>query len=301
MIDFGPGAALLQLIEGEGWLIVIGAVLAAALIPKTKKGKALALVSVIALLMLFPVRQVFEQRQQQSAAQSRLAEAEARFRERCKTAGEFIHKTVENVDGILLMKLRPSEMNSEDQYGMNDPYGHDSTGDEYINSFLFGKNQNGFLTRGTEAVRLGYSYVEAVNPQDGQRYRYTGRIDQPSLRDKKYADWVREFVLDKTPAPGPALRYGVTYDDISTREDRDYWIAGSSLKVIDLSTNEVMAERIGYMMDRGQGNSSGGRSPWLLAANNACPTFPIDGSRHTDQVNQTRNFVEKILHIKQEK
>jgi hypothetical protein len=30
------------------------------------------------------------------------------------------------------------------------------------------------------------------------------------------------------------------------------------LKVIDLQTNEVMAERIGYMMDRGQGDISGG-------------------------------------------
>ncbi|MBL0209276.1 MAG: hypothetical protein IPP84_15475 [Propionivibrio sp.] len=79
------------------------------------------------------------------------------------------------------------------------------------------------------------------------------------------------FVLDEVPAPGPAPRYGVTYDDISTREERDYWIAGSSLKVIDLKTNEVMAERIGYMMDRGQGNTSGGRAPWLLAADHACP------------------------------
>jgi hypothetical protein len=26
--------------------------------------------------------------------------------------------------------------------------------------------------------------------------------------------------------------------------------------VIDLQTNEVMAERIGYMMDRGQGNTN---------------------------------------------
>ncbi|MBK7022991.1 MAG: hypothetical protein IPH41_05590 [Sulfuritalea sp.] len=82
------------------------------------------------------------------------------------------------------------------------------------------------------------------------------------------------------------------------------WIAGSSLKVIDLRTNEVMAERIGYMMDRGQGNTSGGRSPWLLAADNACPKFgpeKVGAPRSFHQPRQTRNFVEKVLHIIQEK
>ena len=40
-------------------------------------------------------------------AKARLAKAEAMFQERCKKAGEFIHKTVENVEGILLLKVRP--------------------------------------------------------------------------------------------------------------------------------------------------------------------------------------------------
>jgi hypothetical protein len=96
----------------------------------------------------------------------------------------------------------------------------------------------------------------------------------------------------------------VTYDDISTREERDYWIAGSLLKVIDLQTNEVMAERIGYMMDRGQGNTGGGRSPWLFAADNACPVFgpeKVGLSRSFHQPSQTRNFVEQVLHIAREK
>ena len=109
------------------------------------------------------------------------------------------------------------------------------------------------------------------------------------------------FVLDKIPASEPAPRYGVTYDDISTRTEREYWIAGSSLKVIDLKTNEVMAERIGYMMDRGQGNNSGGRAAWLLAADHACPRFPADPGGQTYQTDQTRKFVEKILKPSQER
>ena len=95
------------------------------------------------------------------------------------------------------------------------------------------------------------------------------------------------------PAPGKPPRYGVTYDDISTREEREYWIAGSLLKVIDLQTNEVIAERIGYMVDWAQGSQAGGRSPWLLATRQACPKFL--GEHFSTQIGQTEKFVEKVL------
>jgi hypothetical protein len=240
---------------------------------------------------------------QEADPKTRLQTAEKMFQERCKKAGEFIHRTAENVEGVFLMKIRGSN-NRDDQYRMDDPYGHDSVGDSYMKSFFMEPMLLANQHMGPDVIEsirrdyLGYHYVEAIDPQDGKRYRYTGRIDQPWLRDKSYGEWVRKFVLDRQPASDPAPRYGVTYDDISTREERDYWIAGSSLKVIDLQTNEVMAERIGYMMDRGQGNKSGGRSPWLLAADNACPSFRPRESRQPGfsyQVGQTRSFVKKIL------
>ena len=247
---------------------------------------------------------------------ARLAKAEAMFAERCKKSGEFIHRTAENVEGIFLMKLQPKEINFGDQYKMDDPYGSTFTGDGYLESFLWGRNEKGALDNTRSG---GYRYVEVVDEKEGKRYRYTGGMKvvgrkdpntpnhQISIRHNPNFDLNNyAFVLDKVPAPatGQPPRYGVTYDDISTREEREYWIAGSSLKVIDLRTNEVMAERIGYMMDRGQGNTSGGRSPWLLAADNACPKFgpeKVGAPRSFHQPRQTRNFVEKVLHIIQEK
>jgi hypothetical protein len=65
-----------------------------------------------------------------------------------------------------------------------------------------------------------------------------------------------------------------------------------------------MAERIGYMMDRGQGSESGGRAVWLFAADHACPKFgpeKVGVSRSFYQARQTRNFVEKVLHTIPEK
>ena len=249
---------------------------------------------------------------QNPPAQERLAKAEALFKERCKTAGKRIYRTADKVEGIFLMKLRPKDINYGDQYKMDDPYGRDVGGNGYIINFLLGRNAKGSLVEQGHATP-GYRYVEAIDPQDGKRYRYTGavrdvtRISSPLIGGDGKSFKTTAFVLDKTPATGQPPRYGVTYDDISTREDRDYWIAGSSLKVIDLKTNEVMAERIGYMMDRGQGNTSGGRAPWLLAADNACPSFfrnpnlPPNGHGSRAQSRQAQDFVEKTLKPRLEK
>lgn len=234
---------------------------------------------------------------------ARLAKAEAMFAERCKRSGEFIHRTVEDVEGVYLLKVRPRGINYDNQFELDDPYGSDLGGDGYITSFVRGSyqaNMRGMPAPGSPP-RVGYRFVEAIDPKDGQRYRYTGRLEEPWQRDKSFLKGYVRFVLDKALAPALAPRYGVTYDDISTREDREYWIAGSSLKIVDLQTNEVIAERLGYMMDRGQGNNSGGRSPWLLAANNACPSFfrdrpkPYNAPASAYQDRQAQIFVEKVL------
>ncbi len=235
------------------------------------------------------------------------------FRERCKKAGVFIHRTVEDVEGVFLVKLRPEGVNYGNQYELNDPYGSDLMGgDGYILSFLDGYFQ---ATTKQPPIRpanapvdpIGYKYVEAIDQRDGVRYRYTGLVkavgrkeaSAPNVqinlrRDPSYDLNIYKFVLERAPSKGPKPRYGVTYDDISTREDRDYWIAGSSLKVIDLQTDEVIAERVGYMIDWAQGITVGGRSPWLLAADNACPEFSARRGA-TSQMFQTIRFVNKAL------
>lgn len=250
-----------------------------------------------------------------AAEPSRIVRAEALFAERCKTAGEKIHRTVDNVDGIFLMKLRPEGINRENQFAMDDPYGSDSGGEAYLRgffleSYLFAnRDASAEMTEYIRAHYSGYRYVEADDPKDGKRYRYTGAIRQVHIKPSVLMGedpngkgfYTTQFVLDKVPVSSAPPRYGVTYDDISTREEREHWIAGSSLKVIDLKTNEIIAERIGYMMDRGQGSDSGGRGPWLMAASNACPRFgsekpAIQGlPGFSQQHGQTRTFVVKAL------
>lgn len=247
-------------------------------------------------------------------AQQRLQKAQALFNEHCKSSGEFIKRTVDNVEGIYLLKLRPQETNYSNQFKLDDPYGADSGGETYIKTFLHGFHKPSPNYIPGDPLRYGYRYVEATDPKDGRRYRYTGSIKEVTHTssilmggDGKTQFKRLEFTLDKTPATGPAPRYGITYDDISTQEDREYWIAGSSLKVIDLQTNEVVAERIGYMMDPGQGSDAGGRQAWLMAADYACPHFEryvkpiVRTPGFSQQANQTDDFTEKVLHPKLEK
>ena len=240
-----------------------------------------------------------ESAKQKAAAQAKHDVAIRMWQERCKLAGEKIYKTVENVEGVFLMKIRTfKDGDYDDQFKLSDPYGSDVFNEGYIHSFLKGSNIGG-LSAGQDlsTFKKGYLYVEAEYPTPGIRYRYTGRIEEPWQRDKKYLKGYTRFVTDATPASGPKPRYGVTFDDISTPIEREHWIAGSSLRVIDLSTGEVIAERIGYMVDWAQGSRAGGRAPWLLAANNACPAFPVfRGERASSaQSRQTYRFVEKVL------
>jgi hypothetical protein len=241
-----------------------------------------------------------------SEQRSRGQTAMAMFNERCKKAGEFIHRTVTGVDGILVMKVRPDAINYDQQFAMTDPYGHDFVGEDYVTSFLRGfyaQNSAGSARpTGSEPQLAGFEYVEAVGPKDGVRHRYTGRIEEPWLTNKSYLKGYLRFVADRSSAGIPPPRYGVTYDDISTREEREYWIAGSSLRIIDLSTNEVIAERIGYMFDAGQGSRAGSRSPWLFAFDHACPSFLSRSNKPGPAaplaLYQTARFVEKVLQPK---
>jgi hypothetical protein len=280
-------------------MVTVAALFLAAIRPKSRSAKAAAVLVVVAVFGYIPITDGWDIYK----ARTRLAKAEAMFQERCKVAGEKIHRTAENVDGIFLMKVRPGDINRDEQFKMDDPYGRDLGGEGYIETFVRGSYE---LMRPKNPrpgwpSRLGYRYVEAIDPKDGRRYRYTGRIDEPWKYDSSYSTTYKRFVLDKISASDPAPRYGVTYDDISTREEREVWIAGSSLKVVDLQTNEIMAERIGYMMDLGQGATGGGRAPWLLAAANACPDFhrfpnPVVVVPGADaQPRQAQDFVEKVL------
>lgn len=277
------------------WLIGIFLFYRSVKKSSTRLGKIGGGISVAFLFGFFPLKSCVDEALYVRDHKARLAKAEAIFNERCKTAGERIYRTVEGVEGIMLLKLRPTNYSPYKQNAV-DPYGEDFDWEEpdaYVGTFLQGRDEKSFLVERVLAEKPGYRYAEAIDPKDGKRYRYTAYMGvRPKLVGKTNS---ASFLLKREPAPGSAPRYGVTYDDITTPEERAQWIAGSSLKVIDTETSEVIAERIGYMIDKGLGNEGGARQPWTYAQRRpgwSCP--------QNTGMGQTRNFVERSLKIKEQ-
>jgi hypothetical protein len=266
--------------------ICLAAFAMALLLPKRWWGKLIAVSIVIALASILPLQAKKELDQNQAKAdefKQRYEKAKALFDERCKTAGEKIYRTVEGVEGLLLMKARPKEINFSDQYSLSDPYGADCWGDSCITDLLKVSQGNEKNLSLAQQQQDGFTWIDANI--DAKTTRHTGviRMDQP-----------HRISLQQIQATANA-RYGLTWDDISTKQDRDFWIAGGQLRIIDLETNQVIAERRGYMMDSAQGNQIGGRSPWAFAYDNACPSFPKVSDGRAIRVGHTKKFVLAVI------
>jgi hypothetical protein len=277
-------------VKAIGWLYWIAAFTCVVLALWWLKRWWLKLGVVAAILAVFVLpatRHVQEKQQQYDVAKTALDRAMAHFEMRCKDAGEKIKRTVDNVEGVVWMKWREpySADDDADQFKLNDPFGRDCYADECIEQLLTLENRSGRFEQEVNLRKGRYRFVESIDRGDGKRYRYTGTMKPvPSWTTEAIEKYRREtgsdipdfsykFALAKMPIDKFAARYGITWDDISAREDREMWIAGGSIKVIDLQSNEVIAERVGYLIDTGQGSQGGFRSPWGWAKTYAprCP------------------------------
>ncbi|MCX9157223.1 hypothetical protein OPU71_13915 [Niveibacterium sp. 24ML] len=251
--------------------------------------RALSTTLLLALLALPACRDPAQVAAQQAAIEQGKA-AMAYWENKCKTvAGEKIYRKVEGVEGILLLKVRPKASDRE-WYDRNFPgaaFSRERQADEYIESFLgYEHGSTGPADRGyinsTPSHEPGYSYVDVIDEKDGTRYRYTVRRER-DLKAK--TEWWNVF-LDRDPAPDPAPRYAVTYEDHVIAEERALGVASSTLKVIDTQNNEVLAERTVYAVTGGF-DARSSTPPWLVAK--VCPIQ--SGGASTE----TRLFADQVL------
>lgn len=272
MLELGAGADILR---GLGWLyigLIVVLVIASLWFPKRWWQKA---TGVLVVLMVFTGPAYLRNRERKEVVgeqKARYEKAKALFDEKCKTAGEKIYRTVEDVEGIFVMKPRTESLNYSQQFKLDDPYGYSGTGEGYLKLFVRGRPtvpaRTGELINPANVV--SYKFAEIADETGQSFYRYTTPMGKDES-ERISRNGGGTIPLEKVPVKARAARYGITWEDISTPEDREHWIAGSSLKIVDVNTNELMAERIGYMFDRALGDTSGGRSPWSAARDNACP------------------------------
>ncbi|MCW5655752.1 hypothetical protein [Hydrogenophaga sp.] len=303
MLELGVGA---DIVRGIGWLFIglmVAAIAAALWIPKSRLGKAIATVGVLGGIGAIYVPSFV----QQYEYKQRYAKAKALFDERCKTAGEKIYRTVEGVEGIFLMRLRVASEAGwfNDQYTAYDIFAGDdggsgSTGsrtenyskhkpppDTYILSLLRPVIVDPPIKDSPDPFSAGkYLFVELEDPADGQIYRYTASYFSVNRITPKTQPWVRDIRLDRVPIQKRTARYGISWEDETRPGDREFWIAGSSVRVVDLESNQVIAQRTGFVMDPKLGNTAGFRSPW---------GFSLPCGNYAPQQRKTSYFVERVL------
>jgi hypothetical protein len=207
--------------------------------------------------------------------------AQALFEERCRTAGERIYRTVEGVEGIRLLNVRPADAasNRANRMWPGAALPDENGGDWYLISFLgWEQRQNG--RHGPVNVvpteYPGYRYID-LKGNDGSYVRYELiEVQHPTGKQWKLGPG--------SPVNQPS-RYAVDFENLIDPKDRDNWIAGVRLKVLDTATGQLLAERLSFSFDPGLGSTEGHRAPWGFAI--ACPDV-VRGA-------QTRQFAERVL------
>ncbi len=184
----------------------------------------------------------------------------------CKTeAGEFIYKTVDNVEGLYMMRPRKeaTDYELENLYALEDPYGQENyeatepgaafvhpSRYQYVEMPITGKNEP-FWRKNVHPSR------HVSPPPDAKVERYFG-YDGHKLNSMQ-----RDFTSVRQS------RYGFTWRGIQRPHDREMGIAGGELIVLDLQTNEVLGVRRGYVRSGGMKNLTG---IWWMTGR-TCPSY----------------------------
>ena len=201
-------------------------------------------------------------------------QAKAVFDEQCKKAGEKIYRTVDNVDGVMLLKVRGEEEHeiNKDRWSLlADPmWSHAAIANREHGNYI--KNFLGFDEK-------KYSFVDVLEKDNSiSRYRYSKVKEE------------RDEVIKN---PNDPARYAVTYENNIDPELRKHWVAGITIKIIDRQTNELLAEKTIFSFEPGLGSRATARYPWENAVH--CPELK---SRLEDH-NPTRAFAFQVLKLSQ--
>ncbi len=195
----------------------------------------------------------------------------------CETeAGEFVFKSVDNVEGFLFMRPPswPTDFDLKDRYKLE--------GANFERTFQGYRDD--VRSRGAAFSSPGRNFLYFEEP-DEHSSDSESRYLKASHYDRKKIELSELEVLSKPSGP-----YAVTWRGLRRPKDRENGIAGTEIIVIDIRSNKVM----GVWRDYGLT----GRNPeewngvwWLTAA--ICPKFYSKYKR--PELQQWYGFVSAVL------
>ena len=263
MIELGIGADLVRLIGWLIWIAILGLIVIAIRKGKSWRVRLFQVGMILAVISALFIPNAYRKWE----GKKRYQAAKAVFDERCRTSpGTKIHKTVDDVEGVLLLDIRAphTEVDRHDPNWPDAGLPRESSGNDFILNFLYWEYQQrppkrGYLRPGATiddaydklkdgwARFPGYAYVDVKQPEGVQRYRLVGRD------------------LLKEPSPVKLARYAVSFRNIEDPVGRAHWVAGLVVTITDTSNGEVIAEKTWYSFEPGLGSTAGARTPWGFA------------------------------------
>jgi hypothetical protein len=182
--------------------------------------------------------------------------AQEYFERRCKEdAGEFIYRTVENVEGLFQMRPRdPRDYFSRMRKGdiPEDPYGHTNAEAQEPAALFLSYPLSGI------PKTTPYQYFETIKPPyTGEFYNrpFTALqyLEPPIFTGEKY--WLynmngrdengREIFVAKQTSELKS-QYGYTWREVITEEDEKHGVRVGELIVKQLATDEVLGLKRGF-------------------------------------------------------
>ena len=249
------------------------------------------------------------QREMQAKAEARqkeYLESKAIFEERCKSAGEKIYQTVENVEGITLLNV-PED---SPQSSLNDPmwegavFSWSGSEEEYVKEFLYWEIKDdddsiGQLqsvdprpsARETQIRLWGHPTNMSKHRKAYRGYRYTDvkqkdkrflRYRFPDDKDRKDKETLLVQAIERPS------RYALEYKPIVDPADRKHWVAGVTVNIYDLQTKTLMATKTWYALNPSQGHAY---QTWEWSRVEACPDEKV--------IQYVRFFVNRVIQPKQ--
>ncbi len=179
------------------------------------------------------------------------------FKHKCDTeAGEFIYKTVDNVEGVYQMRLRDprdfiDRLRAEDI--PEDPWGHadafaGAPWAPFVSRYHFFETKRRQPDRGERWLRDVYARRPPAGESPYWRYRL-GEPDGKLYLNKRFGRPGRHPLIME-PIEQIQSRYGYTWRGIRDKYDRHFGVWGGEISVVDLESDEVMAVSRGFFDSR---------------------------------------------------
>ena len=228
--------------------------------------------------------------------------SEQYFDHLCKTeAGEYIFKTVENVEGVFQMRPRsaPGKLDY-DRYAPEEPTGFGWSNDVddrygYGVSEIYVQPMIGkyfFIERFKESgssqiIRFRRGVND--NPPPGNQNGYPTVLILPSGLGVSIRV---PFIVVIESDSKRLSRYGFTWRGIKRDKDRDYSIGGGEYLIVDLDSNEVLAVKRRFKVSGHDKNTSSGIG-WSNAR--PCEREVVRQPGYTPQIIPIDIFVKHVL------